>query len=147
MPVESALAEGFRVSDDPALLDIDQIHEYLSTQAYWARGRDRAITVAAIAGSHCFGVHGPAGQVGFARVVTDHALFAWVSDVFVLPVWRGRGFGHALIHAIVTHPRLAGLSRVMLVTNDAHSLYRSHGFTQLDAPHRYMVRMLAALSS
>ncbi len=146
MPVEIAVPGGFRVSDDPALLDHDLIHGFLATQAYWARGRDRAVTEAAIAGCHCCGVYRDTAQVGFARVVTDHALFAWIGDVFILPELRGQGLGHALIHAIVTHPRLAGVSRMMLTTADAHGLYQSHGFTGLDDPSRYMMRRTAPVS-
>lgn len=130
----------FVISTDPARLDIPLIHEYLSTQAYWAMGRPIEVVRRAIENSLPFGVFKGAEQVGFARVVTDYATFAWLADVFVLPAFQGQGSGTWLIGVITAHPRLQGLRRWVLATKDAHGLYARFGFTPLDAPERFMER-------
>jgi len=128
-----------RVSTDRDELDVDRIHRFLSREAYWSRGIPRATVERAIAGALCFGgyVEG-AGQVAFARVITDGATFGYLADVFVLPSHRGRGYGRRLMDAIVAHPQLRGLRRFMLATSDAHGLYAPYGFAAPATPQSLM---------
>jgi GNAT superfamily N-acetyltransferase len=128
-----------RISSDPADIDFAVVHGYLSTEAYWCRGVPAATLRKAIANSLCFSAFGDAGaQVGFARVVTDRATFAYLCDVFVLPSARGAGVSKALMDAVVAHPDLQGLRRFSLATADAHGLYARYGFTPLGDPARFM---------
>jgi GNAT superfamily N-acetyltransferase len=132
--------DGYTISDDPARLDIDAIHDFLVT-AYWSRGVPRDVVERSIDGSLAFGLYRLDGrQVGFARAVTDRATFCWVGDVFILPEERGRGLALWLMETIVAHPQLGRLRRWLLATRDAHALYRKVGFRELDEPGRYMVR-------
>lgn len=128
------------ITTDPTRLDIAMIHAYLSGSAYWAMGRPLEVVRRSIENSLSFGVYKGSAQIGFARVVTDYATFAYLADVFVLPEFRGRGIGKWLIGVIVDHPRLSGLRRWMLATKDAHGLYAQYGFTSLHAPERFMER-------
>jgi GNAT superfamily N-acetyltransferase len=132
--------EEVRISTDPAELDRDWIFHALSERAYWALGRTRERMDAAIAGSLCYSAHRNGRQIGFTRVITDGATFAWVCDVFVDEEERGRGVGSRLIAAVVADPRLAGLRRIVLATRDAHEVYRRFGFEPLAAPERWMER-------
>ena len=125
------------ISTDRARLDMDAIHAFLKV-AYWSVGLPREVLERAIANSLCFGAYQGAIQVGFARVVTDSATFAWVCDVFVVPSHRQRGIADALMEAIKAHPQLQGLRRWSLATRDAHALYRRHGFGQLAQPETAM---------
>ena len=100
------------ISTDRERLDVDVIHRWLSEESYWARGRSREVVERAIAHSLCFGVYLEERQVGYARVVTDFATFAWLADVFILDEFRGRGYGKTLIQAVVDHPDLRGLRRI-----------------------------------
>jgi len=135
--VESRRGE-FLISTDRARLDLDVIHGFL-THCYWAKGIPRDIVARSIEHSLCFGVYdGSGAQVGFSRVVSDFATFAYVADVFVLESHRGRGLGKALMEGIMQHPRLQGLRRWSLSTLDAHKLYEQVGFTSLRFPDRYM---------
>lgn len=120
------------VSTDPARLDLDLIHRSLSTQAYWAIGRSRETVERAWANSLPFGIYQEDRQLGFARVVTDYATFAWLADVFVLPEFRGRGLSKLLLQIIFAHPELQGLRRWVLATKDAQGLYQRFGFQELD---------------
>jgi GNAT superfamily N-acetyltransferase len=133
--------DGFTVSTDKARLDVELIHRFLAA-TYWARGIPAAVVRRAIDHSLCFGLYENAQdgerQVGFARVITDYATFAYLSDVFVLEAYRGRGLGDWLVATILAHPDLQGLRRWSLVTREAHGLYRKHGFTALANPERYM---------
>lgn len=133
--------DGFTVSTDKARLDVELIHRFLAA-TYWARGIPAAVVRRAIDHSLCFGLYENAQegerQVGFARVITDHATFAYLSDVFVLEAYRGRGLGDWLVATILAHPDLQGLRRWSLVTREAHGLYRKHGFAALANPERYM---------
>jgi len=134
--------DGYTISTDKARLDVDLIHAFLSERAYWALGRSRALVETSIANSLCFGVYAGDQQVGFARVVTDCATFAWLCDVFILEAQRGRGLAKWLVEVIVAHPDLQGLRRMLLATRDAHELYRRFGgFTPLRAPERWMERV------
>jgi len=119
------------VSTDPARLDRRVIHEYLSRSSYWAAEIPEHVVARALEHSLCFGLYAPDGQVGLARVVTDHATVAYLADVFVLPAHRGRGVGKWLMEIVVAHPALQGLRRFLLNTRDAHGLYRQFGFTSL----------------
>lgn len=128
------------ISTDPARLDVDLIHRFLSEESYWARGRPRDVTERAIAGSLCFGAYDAQGQVGFARVVGDGATFGFLADVFVVPRARGTAVGKALLAAVLAHPEVRDLRRLTLATNDAHELYARYGFIPLDDAERWMVR-------
>lgn len=127
----------YQVSADRGRLDIDAIHAYL-TRSYWSPGIPRETVARAIAHSLCFGVYVGAEQVGFARVVTDRATFGYLADVYVLEAHRGRGASKQLMTAIMRHPDLQGLRRFMLVTRDAHGLYKQFGFTEVGNPSRLM---------
>ncbi len=128
-----------RVSTDRADLDVDVIHAFLSQDSYWARGIPRDTVERAIAGSLCFGgfLDGH-GQVAFARVASDGATFGYLDDVFVLPAHRGCGHGRRLMDAVMAHPQLQGLRRLMLATSDAHALYARYGFAAPSRPRSLM---------
>jgi GNAT superfamily N-acetyltransferase len=128
----------YRVSTDPARLDLDTIHRFLSEESYWAKGRSREVTERAIASSYPFGVYLGDEQVAFARVVTDTVTFAWLADVFVLPGHRGRGVGKLLVETVLADPRFRGMKRWFLGTADAHELYRRYGFAKPVNPGRFM---------
>ena len=132
---------GFTVSTDPARLDVDAVHATLS-QTYWAEGIPRDVVERSLRGSLCFGLYAleeeGERQVGFARVITDAATFAYLCDVYVLPEVRGRGLGKLLMRAVFEHPDLQGLRRFNLVTRDAHELYRQFGFAEIKNPDRHM---------
>jgi GNAT superfamily N-acetyltransferase len=138
----------YLISADPTKLDLDLIHKFLSEHSYWARGIPRDVVARSIANSLCFGVYAVADpgaeadrpQVGFARVTTDRATFAYLADVFILPEHRGQGLSKRLMEAILAHPDLQGLRRWLLATADAHELYRRFGFTGLSQPDRFMQR-------
>lgn len=132
------MATGYEISTDPDRLDVDVIHGFLR-EAYWSPGIPREVTERAIANSIPFGAYAPGGgQAGFARVVSDRAIFAYIADVFVLPEHRGRGVATALIRAVLAHPDLQGLRRIELHTLDAHPLYASCGFEPGASPERVM---------
>jgi GNAT superfamily N-acetyltransferase len=118
-------------------LDLDVIHAYL-VDSYWSPGIPRAIVERAVRGSLAFGLYDRDAQIGFARVVTDGATFAYLADVFVLPAHRGGGLGRWLVESVLAHPALTGLRRFLLATRDAHSLYARFGFAPLMRPDRMM---------
>src|SRR3984893_5746613 len=129
---------GFLISTNRQLLDVDIIRGFL-TNSYWAKGISREIVARAIEHSLCFGIYDAEGsQVGFARVISDRATYAYLGDVFVLESHRGRGLSKWLMECIVKHPGLQKLRRWSLVTHDAHRLYARFGFTPLAAPPGYM---------
>jgi GNAT superfamily N-acetyltransferase len=130
----------YSISTDRARLDLDLIHHYLSNESYWATGRSREVVVRAIENSLPFGIYRDQELVGFARIVTDYATFAWVADVFVLPEHRGRGLSKWLMEVIIAHPDLQGFRRWVLSTKDAHGLYERFGFIPLHRPERWMER-------
>jgi GNAT superfamily N-acetyltransferase len=133
--------DGYQISTDKARLDVALIHEFLSCSTYWAEGRSFEIVQRSIEHSLCFGVYRGAQQVGFARVVTDQATFAWLCDVFVVEAHRGQGLGKWLVECIVAHPDLQTLRVFLLATRDAHELYRRNGgFQGIAAPERLMAR-------
>jgi GNAT superfamily N-acetyltransferase len=128
----------FTVSTDRNRLQIDAIHKYLSEESYWARERTREQTITAIKNSLPFGVYKGKNQIGFARVVTDFATFAYLGDVFILEDFRGKGLSKWLMETIVSHPDLQGFRRWVLATKDAHTLYEKFGFDALARPERWM---------
>ena len=125
------------ISTDPARLDRAAIREFLA-QSYWAAGVPQDVVDRSIDGSLSFGLYEGARQIGFARVITDRATFAYLADVYVLDPWRGRGLGLWLMESIRAHPDLQNLRRWMLATKDAHALYRRVGYTPLGQPDRFM---------
>ena len=127
----------FEITTDISRVDVDAVHAYL-TRSYWAEGIPRAIVAKAIASSLCFSLFEGGRQIGFARVVTDCATFAYLCDVYVLEEYRGRGLGKWLMRELLTHPDLQGVRRFMLVTRDAHGLYEPLGFRSPENPARYM---------
>src|ERR1041385_1347731 len=130
----------YTISTDKSRLDIPLIHNYLSTVSYWANGRPVDVVERSIKNSLCFGIYKGNEQVGFARVVTDYATFAWLGDVFILEPHRGRGLSKWLMDIIISHPQLQRFRRWMLATKDAHELYRRYGFQELKKPERFMER-------
>jgi GNAT superfamily N-acetyltransferase len=130
--------DGYEIDDEPSRLDVDAIYIFLSQQAYWSPGIPREVVEKAIAGSLNLGVYHGNAQVGFARIISDKATFAWLADVFVLPDHRGHGLGHRLVRAVLGHPDLQGLRRIALVTADAHRLYADCGFAPLTDADRWM---------
>lgn len=130
--------EEFTASTDPARLDLDAIHKFLSEESYWAQNRSREQTETAIRNSLPFGLYKGENLIGFARVVTDFATFAYLGDVFVVEEFRGRGLSKWLMKVIVEHPELQGFRRWVLATRDAHTLYEKFGFHELVHPERWM---------
>jgi len=120
----------YTISTDPRRLDLDLIHDFLSRRSYWAAGRSRERVVCSIEHSLPFGLYHPSGQVGFARVVTDHVVIAFLADVFVLEAHCGGGLGEWLVETVVRAPGLQRVRRWMLGTRDAHGLYRRFGFAE-----------------
>ena len=142
-----AAPDGYVVSTDPARLDVDRIHRFLST-AYWSKGIPRDVVQRSIANSLPFGLYAPSGQqAGFARVVTDRATYAYLGDVYVEAGHRGRGLGKFLVSCVIAHPELQGLRRWALATADAHDLYTRHGFRPSANPgiHLFIERAPADL--
>src|SRR5258707_10618374 len=125
------------VSTDPTRIDIGAVHAYL-TRAYWCEGISKDVLAKAIAGSLCFALLGGDRQIGFARVVTDRATFAYLCDVYVLEEYAGEGLGNRLMQEVQSHPDLQGLRRFVLVTRDAHGLYKQFGFEPLKSPNSDM---------
>lgn len=128
----------FLISTDRARLDLNLIYGFL-TNCYWAKGISREVVARSVERSLCFGVYDSGGaQIGFARVVSDYATFAYLGDVFVLESYRGRGLSKWLMECIMQHPALQNLRRWILLTRDAHGLYSQFGFTPVETPERYM---------
>jgi len=128
----------FTISTDRTRLQIDAIHEFLSERSYWAKSRTKEQTETAIKNSLPFGVYKGKNQIGFARVVTDYATFAYLGDVFVWEEFRGMGLSKWLMETIIGHPELQGFRRWVLATRDAHGLYEKFEFTALKFPERWM---------
>ncbi len=134
----------FVVSDDPQRFDPDVMHDFLQREGYWAQGRSRDLTALGAANSVVLGVYAADGSmVGGARIVTDRATFAWLTDVYVLAEHRGKGLGRALVSAACDHPAVSTVKRVLLVTANAHGLYEPFGFEPLAEPGRWMERRQA----
>ena len=131
--MENLSKEGYSISTDKQLLDIAMIHQYLSVESYWAKNIPLAVVKRSVEHSLCFGVYHQSEQIGFARVVTDTATFAYLADVFMLPQHRGKGLSKWLVACIHAHPDLQGLRRWVLATKDAHGLYAQFGWKPLPA--------------
>jgi len=131
--------DAFRISTDRAEIDLACVVEFLSEHSYWAPGIPTEVVEKSLDHSVVFGLYREGGrQIGFARVVSDLATFAYLADVFVLDPYRGRGLSKWLVECVLSHPELQGLRRWMLGTRDAHSLYQRYGFTPLPDPGRFM---------
>jgi len=134
--------DGYLISTDPSMLDIEAVHGFLQ-RSYWAADRPLETVRRSVEHSLNFGLYqaGDPRQVGFARVVTDFATFAWLCDVFIDEAHRGHGLGVWLMETVAGHPRLQGLRLWLLGTRDAHSLYEKAGFKPLGAPERWMWKL------
>ncbi len=122
-------------------MDVSAIHTFLAEESYWAKNIPREVVATAIEHSLCFGAFDGQVQVGFARVVTDYATFAYLADVYVVASHRGRGISRRVMESVMAHPALQGLRRWHLVTRDAHGLYAAFGFAPLDVPERHMAKV------
>lgn len=130
--------EGFKISNHPDDMDLDFVHDFIS-KSYWAENIPKATMLKAMTNSLCFGLFKEAGeQVGFARMITDYATFAYLVDVFILKPYQGRGLGQWFVSNILAYPELQGLRRINLSTRDAHGLYEKLGFTSLSSPENMM---------
>jgi len=138
-----AKRENFTISTDSARLDVNTICDFLS-RSYWAKERPRQAIEHSLANSLVFGLYDGdfVKQIGLARVVTDYATFAWLCDVFIDDLYRGKGLGKWLMETILSHPDLQGLRRWLLATRDAHGLYSQFGWKPLEKPERWMGRFL-----
>lgn len=128
----------FTISTQRERLQLDAIHKFLSEESYWANNRTKEQTERAIKNSLPFGVYKGENQIGFARVVTDYATFAYLGDVYILEEFRGHGLSKWLMETISNHPDLQGFRRWILATKDAHKLYEKFGFHELTHPERWM---------
>ena len=135
-PIELARGE-YVISTDRSRIDVAAVHAFL-TRSYWSPGIPEDTVRRAIAGAICFGIYHGRAQVGFARVITDQATYAYLADVYVLEAHRGRGLARWLMEVIMSHPALQGLRRFALSTRDAHALYRQFGFEVVANPERQM---------
>jgi GNAT superfamily N-acetyltransferase len=129
----------YTISDESERLQLEVIVDYLA-RAYWSNQRPRVVIEKSLRHSMCFGVYENQTQIGFARVVTDHATFAYLADVFILESHQGHGLGKWLVQTMLEHPEFQGLRRWILATRDAHGLYAQYGFTALENPDRYMTK-------
>ncbi len=127
----------YEISTERSRLDVALIHDFLRS-SYWAKDIPQKVVKKCIENSLCFGAFKEARQVGFARVITDYATFAYLADVFVVPEHRGRGVSKLLVQAILKHPELQGLRRILLATQDAHGLYAQFGFKPVAHPEWFM---------
>ncbi len=130
--------EDFLFSNDKLKLQIPVIHNYLANESYWAKNIPLEILKRAIDGSLCFAIYDNTTQIGFCRVITDNATFAYLADVFILEAYRGKGLSIQFMHYVFDYPMLKKLRRFMLATKDAHTLYSKFGFTPLLTPDRFM---------
>ena len=126
------------ITTDKSRVDVDVVHRYLSESSYWAQDRSRETVERSVRHSLCFSVFADNEQIGFARVVSDHAVFAYLMDVFVVPEFRGRGISKALMRAVLDHPELQNLRLFLLRTSDAHGLYEQFGFRPVANPESLM---------
>ncbi|HEX9923488.1 MAG TPA: GNAT family N-acetyltransferase [Anaerolineae bacterium] len=132
--------DDFKISTNPALLDVDVIHAFLS-RSYWARGIPRDLVIKSLDNSLCFGLYYQNRQIGFARVITDYTTQAYLCDVFILETYQGQGLGRWLIECIATCPDLRGIRHLMLATADAQEFYRKIGFSELAVPENFMEKL------
>ena len=130
--------QDFYISTDKPKMDIEIIHKYLSEESYWAKGISKEIVEKSLANSFCFGVFYHDRQIGFAKVITDFTTIAYLGDVFILDEFRGLGLSKLLMETIMHHPELQGLRRWILLTADAHELYKKFGWNNIKEPTRWM---------
>lgn len=130
--------EGFSISTDKTKLDLDGIHSFLSTKAYWCKNIPKEKVQSSIENSLCFGVYDNKKQIGFARIITDYATIAYLGDVYILEEYRSQGLSKWLMETVMNHPNLQGLRRWILLTGDAHGLYRQFGWTDIADPSKWM---------
>jgi len=135
------MESSFYISTDKSKLDLKLIHNFLSNDSYWAKGRTIETVRKSIDNALCFGVFNGEKQVGFARIVTDYAVFAWILDVFILSNYRKNGLGKMLMDSIMNHGELQRLQRWGLATDDAHGLYQQYGFQIVKRPETFMERV------
>lgn len=128
----------FCISTDNTKLDIDAIHAFLSTKAYWCLNIPKERVAKAIEHSLCFGLYDGPQQIGFGRVISDYSTIAYLGDVYILEPYRGKGLSKWLLDVIMQHHELQGLRRWILLTGDAHDLYRQYGWTELADPSKWM---------
>lgn len=132
------MEDQYKISTDAQLLDVDMIYDFLSTKAYWSLKIPKEAVIKSIEHSLCFGVYKDSKQVGFARVISDYATIAYLGDVFILESHRGKGLSNLLMMAIMNHNKLQGLRRWILLTGDAHGLYKKFGWKELDDSSNWM---------
>jgi GNAT superfamily N-acetyltransferase len=145
-PIVTHIQGDFIVSSDPAKLDLKFTHHWLSHDAYWSEGMPYPVFLRMIDHSLCFGVYQKSGsQVGFGRVVTDYATFAWLTDVFIIDEFRGKGLSVFLMNCILNHPELVILRRWLLGTDHAHGLYKKFDFCKLDHPENFLTRHISQM--
>ncbi len=126
------------ISDELEWIQVNEVHAYLSSESYWAKGISIELVQRSIENSLCWGVYFEGKQIGFARMITDQATFAYLADVYILENHRGKGLSKQLLKEILSHPKLHGLRRMMLATRDAHGLYAQFGFTVPEDPQKLM---------
>lgn len=129
---------GYCISTDQSKLDLKAIHHFLCEEAYWSKGIPYEKVVTAAENSLNFGLFHQDRQIGYARVISDFATIAYLGDVYVLPAFRGQGLSKWLMETIMQHPRLQGLRRWILLTGDAHGLYRQFGWKEISSPEKWM---------
>jgi GNAT superfamily N-acetyltransferase len=139
-PMATSEKPTFEITTDLSRIDLDRVHDWIARKSYWAGQMPRNVFDRAVEGSLCFGAIEKDLTVGFARVISDRATFAYVSDVFVDPARRGIGIGKSIMAAVTVHPDLQDLRRWILATRDAHGLYARYGFAPVAAPERIMER-------
>ena len=130
--------DGYLFSNDKSKLQVYVIFNYLSQESYWAKGIPLHLVERSIEHSECFGIYHEGQQVAFARWITDHAVFGYLADVFILPEHRGKGLSKTLMEFMLSFPELQGCRKLLLGTRDAHGLYTQYGFKPLAVPERYM---------
>ena len=133
--------EEILISDDKSKLDVELIHKFLFT-SYWAAGRSIEEVTKSIDNSICFGIYKNDNQIGFARIITDFVVFAYLMDVFILEEHRGNGYSKLLLNRIFDDKRFKGIKKWMLATKDAHSLYNQFGFERIQKPERLMEKVV-----
>lgn len=138
MTVINEYKDEFCISTEKTKLDIDAIHGFLSTKAYWSINIPKEKVLTSIQNSLCFGVYEDKKQIGFARIITDYSTIAYLGDVYILEKYRGKGLSKWLISTIMDFPSLQGLRRWILLTGDAHELYRKYGWTDIVDPNKWM---------
>ena len=134
MPLPS---DNYEITTDTARMDVPAIHAFLS-QTYWSPGIPLGVVQRALANSLCLGVFSGKEQVGFARVISDRATFAYLANVYILEAQRGKGLSRSIMEQVIAHPDLQSLRRMLLATRDAHALHAQYGFKPLAAPDRMM---------